>query len=286
VDSLESPPLPRQDFSGFIIASCGFATSFLTAGLLWWIERKTGFGFYSLLFLLIIPGGAIISGFAAAFGYYIGAWIVGRRPARMLLVNIVLASLSTYFLIHYLSYRTEKAEGRPINELVSFPQYVDAAIRSLEFRHRSSGIDVPPTRLREWGYGIAALQVLGFACGGFLVYAHLKSMPYCNACSRYLSHKAESIRYAGSSEAIHGVMASVGDKIQSHEFQEAIAIHRESGSPVKLKSTRLRIVCRVRRCKKCDQHWIKFAVERYDGHNWLRVPELEIAAFMEKAIDV
>jgi hypothetical protein len=67
------------------------------------VEQRFGFSFYSWTFWFVIPAGALLSGFAGASGYLAGSLFFGRRPTRLLLLNIVIASISTFFFIHYLS---------------------------------------------------------------------------------------------------------------------------------------------------------------------------------------
>src|SRR5882724_3462190 len=104
----------------FVVGLCGFATSVLTAAILWWTQELSGVAIYTWMFWFVIPAGALISGFAGATGYYAGSWFFGHRPTRLLLVNIVIASVTTFFLIHYLPYMSLEIEGRRVSDYVSF----------------------------------------------------------------------------------------------------------------------------------------------------------------------
>ena len=79
----------------FIVAGCRLATSALTALILLWIDLKFGFALYTWTVWFVIPVGAILAGFAGASGYYAGSWWFGRRPTRLLLQNVVLASVAS-----------------------------------------------------------------------------------------------------------------------------------------------------------------------------------------------
>ena len=95
-----------------LVSFCGLATSLLTAIILWWVELRFGFAFYSWTFWFILPIGAGLSGFAAASGYYAGSRIFNQRPTRLLLLNSLLVSVATFFTIYYLSYITLEIEGK------------------------------------------------------------------------------------------------------------------------------------------------------------------------------
>ncbi len=65
----------------FLIAGMGFATTLLTAVILSIVEIRFDLALYSYMFWFIVPVGAMISGFAAASGYYAGARLFHQKPA-------------------------------------------------------------------------------------------------------------------------------------------------------------------------------------------------------------
>src|SRR2546430_7079932 len=56
--------------------------------------------------------GALFAGFAGASGYYAGSVFFGQRPTRLLMLNIVIGSVLTFFFIHYLAYITLDIAGK------------------------------------------------------------------------------------------------------------------------------------------------------------------------------
>src|SRR5439155_12742765 len=48
----------------FLVAPFGLATNFLIGLLLWWIEARFGFAFYTWTFWFVVPVGALFAGFA------------------------------------------------------------------------------------------------------------------------------------------------------------------------------------------------------------------------------
>jgi hypothetical protein len=239
------------------------------------------------MFWFVIPVGALLSGFAGATGYYAGSWFFGHRPTRLLLVNIVIASVTTFFLIHYLSYITLEIEGKRVRDYIPFTQYLDIAIRStsMEFRLRTAKVG-STGELGGLGYIPALLQIAGFAAGGFAVYTYLVSKPYCEKCSHYLSGKGKQVRYTGDVERLQATTAQIFQHIGSGAIAAAIEHQKTFGNPVYQKNDHLRSVFEVRHCKKCGQHWVRFSVEKQSGDDWKEIPELTVGGFTDQVVNV
>ena len=165
-------------FQDFTVAATGAATSFVTGAILVAIERSSGFSFYTLMSLGAIPVGAVLSGFVGASGFYLGARLFNHRPTKILLLNMVVISVATFFLIRYFSYYLLTIEGKLVRDFISFVDFLH-----IELSHNGS-----------WGYLYAALQVIGFAAGGLAVFGYLNSLPYCEKCAKYLSDKESQTR--------------------------------------------------------------------------------------------
>ena len=136
-----------------LVTAFGAATSLATAFLLWGVEELFGFSFYTWMFWFIIPAGALISGFAAAAGYYWGARLFNHRPSRMLLANLVLISVGTFFLVHYLSYYNLEVDGVPLRQRVPFLAYLDAVLTHASMTFRIHAAKVGSSgEMGAWGY--------------------------------------------------------------------------------------------------------------------------------------
>ncbi len=273
--------------SDLLVGFCGAATCLLTAAILWLVELKTGFAFYSWTFWFIIPAGALLAGMVGASGYYAGARIFNRRPGTLLLLNVLLASVGTFFVIHYLSYSTLEIGGKSISDFVSFGEYLDITIRStaLQFRHRAHEMGATK-ELGGWGYGLAILQVLGFTLGGLAVYAILTSIPYCERCSRYFSADGTQTRYTSDGEALQAFTAQLFNDFAEGAVATATEKHAAFGNAKSEKGDNLRCVIEVRRCKKCDQRWVKYTVEKLAGNQWKEVSELTTKVFTDEPVHV
>jgi hypothetical protein len=267
----------------FVVAGVGAATSLATAAILIAIERSTGFSFYTFMFWFVIPVGAVLSGFVAASGYYLGARLFNHRPTKILLLNMVVISVATFFLIHYFSYYFLTIEGKPVRDFVSFVDFlrIELSHTSVQFGIRAHGIG-EPVELGAWGYLYAALQVVGFAAGGLAVFGHLNSLPYCERCAKYLSAKGSQTRYSHIAGDTAETTKTLVECVATGRFQDAIAIHARE--PENAKDASFRSQIHIKRCKGCNLHWMKFTLSRRDKSVWKVFSEVGFERFTEEPI--
>lgn len=265
----------RSDVSSVVqdllVAGFGAATSFLTASILAALEIEFGFSIYSWMFWFVIPVGAICSGLAAASGYGAGARYFNHRPTKLLLLNIVAISIATFFLLHYFNYYFLVVEGRPVRELMDFTSYLDSVLSHTAVRFRMMRGPVSgPVEIGSWGYLYAALQIVGFAFGGIAVYKYLDAQAYCERCSKYLVAKDAQTRYE-TRYTNATLLSQITTLMAAGRLQDAIAAHATSGSETYGKDPKLRSQLEIRRCKNCNQRWMKFTVSRWAKDDWVEV---------------
>jgi len=253
----------KKALQDLTVSAFGLITSIVTAIILLIIEQYFELSLYTFMFWFIVPVGAIGAGFVAAGGYYFGARIFGHRPSPLILLNMVLISIGTFFLIHYLSYVTLDIDGVPIRTFVSFGTYLDTVITktsmSIGFRLRS----VAETgEVGSWGYAIALIQIIGFAVGGFSVYGWLASLPYCDKCSRYLKKIAKQERFTIDPEGFKELVLKVGELFDIGELQKSIDIHNDFGVSA-CGNNRLKSTMTLKQCKSCGIQWLEFSCHRY-----------------------
>ena len=178
-------------------------------------------------------------------------------------------------------------DGKSVSDYVSFGQYLDIAIRStsMEFSFRATEIGATG-ELGGLGYGVAILQILGFAAGGLAVYVYLVSIPYCERCSRYFAAKGKQTRYTADPEGLQAATVQVFSDFGEGAVTAAIEKHRMFGNPKFQKGNHLRSVIEVRHCKKCGQHWVKYVVERQSGNEWKEISDLTTAGFTEQVVNI
>lgn len=160
----------RYEFQKDIgVTAAGAATSIATGLLLWLIEVFTGLSIYTFSACCVVPVGAMFAGALAASGYYVGARLLGRRPSPWLMLNMLVISVMTFFMIHIMTYVTIKLFGDPDPQFSSFFTYLGTVYRESETQIRGSNIG----KLGAWGYLEMLLEIAGFAIGGIAVYGFL-----------------------------------------------------------------------------------------------------------------
>lgn len=274
-----------------LVSLFGFITSLATAVILWLIETHTGHAFYSLTLWHFIPIGAMLSGFAGSSGYFLGSWVFGHRPTKLLLINILLVSATTFFLVFYLPYRTLEINGNPIHSLISFPEYLDVAFRSASIRtiRLSGGTSSVATPLGWTGYIIALLQIIGFSIGGLLAYMKLASKPYCEKCFRYPHSKGKRIYYSDRTDAIQSALP-ISNAVRIGDIASALDLQKAWGSPECTDHCSdtpgcFKSVIQIYHCPKCKSHNLKFQLEHQTGSSWTEVPQLTTIHITDQVID-
>jgi hypothetical protein len=208
---------------------------------------------------------------------------------------MVAISVASFFLIHYLNYFFMEIDGRAVRDFLPFSQYLDIELShtAIQFRVRAQAIG-GAVQLGAWGYLYAVLQMLGFAVGGVSVYGYLNSLPYCDSCSKYLVKKGIiQTRYTSDSEILTNAVKSVMECLSESRFQDAISVHaKAAGTGTYQKELVLRSQVQVKRCKSCNQHWLRFSVSKRARDDWKDISELEYESFcvepiaIEKAVTV
>ncbi len=259
-----------------LVTGCGLATSAAVAYGSYYGAKNYDFAVYTWMANVIIPIGAIICGFVAAIGYWIGARVFNHRPSRMLLLNIVLVSLTTFFSIHELDYSHARVDGMPLAQIMSYPAYLVEVTEHMTYRsmnHSSSSPD-EGTPLGRWGWGVAALQVVGFSLGGFLVYGMLASATYCERCSMYFKrvwHRATKWKDKASVGAAYQELAGM---LGQGKLQAAIDRHAATGDGGRLSKGILTM--QLHKCPGCENRQLRLLGQFRRGNQFQKVGETKV----------
>jgi len=134
----------------------------------------------------ILPVGALIVGLIAASGYGLASWLSGVKITRSLLLIVLVLQLAAYFAAQYIAFRNMHLVHRADHSPVGFFEYYDLVARTIAWKQDNGSLGKP---LGLWGYGVRALEVIGFVGGGLIVPALLRKAPYCADCQRYMKTK-------------------------------------------------------------------------------------------------
>ena len=174
----------RKIFGASGVALAGLMSSLLTAILVAAIDHFTGINIFTFALWFIIPVGALLCGFAAAWGYYLGAKYLQQRPTKILLLQMVVIATFTQVLIYWLEYKSLVIGDVHVDQFISFWRYVDVSLTSarITVSHMAA---FPSPEIGSLGYVLAVLDLIGFQVGGWYVYILLGDQPTCRRCNKY-----------------------------------------------------------------------------------------------------
>jgi len=210
--------------------------------------------------------------FVAALGYYFGARFIGHKPSPLLLANMLVVSALTYFLVNFLIYCVLRAANDRLAQQQSFLVFLDASIREASMTiHSRSSKAVETGQLGWWGYGLAALQIIGFAVGGLIVFAMLTVIPFCEDCARYFSRVGWQSRYFADPEEFHRTSQEIARLCADKQCQEALDLHADCGELKAKKGCKLCTTMTLRQCHGCAVYWLGFTATQQQGNGWQEV---------------
>jgi hypothetical protein len=265
-----------------LVAALGITSSLLTGIILALIEVSTGFAIYSWTLWFIIPVGAFLAGFGGASGYYAGAKLFQQKPAGGVLFNMMLASISTFFLVYYIPYYMLEADGIRIKDAISFWQYLD-----FSFTHTSLRLlrgSASTGELGSLGYVHAVLQLIGFSLGGIGVFGWLLDNPYCDKCSRYLTKTGRRDRYYLGQESFVQDMEQFSALIESQRLPEAVRFHNDEMGIPQEGTKPLRTRLSTHSCLKCGINHLDFIVSRRTKDEWKDINGTRIVLFTQEQL--
>jgi hypothetical protein len=262
-----------------IIAALGIGLAALTGSILGLIEARTGFALYSFMLCYIVPVGAFIAGCVAASGYYFGAIFFDQKPAGGVAINMILASISAYFLVHYIPYYLMEVDGVRIKDTISFWNYLDFDIRhtSLSFKRGT----ISTGELGSFGYIYELIQLLGFLFGGFAVFRGLLEAPFCEKCSKYLSETYTQERYTSEGEVPSQKIQTFAEMLNDKKYVQALEFHGDQMGVPESSGHHLRTRITMHKCKTCGINHLDFEASRLEENNWKDISEARIRLWID-----
>ncbi len=219
----------------------------------------------------VIPGGAIVMGLVASTGFGFATWKTGTKISGRLLVYSLAVLFAGYAAAQFLEYRRAvpggvDGDGAPI----SFLTWLDWSARSVAFRKDNGEAGEP---LGMLGYGLRALDLVGFLLGGLAIPLALRARPFCDACNRYMQTKTVgAMRFTlaprlvrdktpereeerqklkdASAKGMEAIFAAAGRDAAS--LREAIGTHAPLSNKQAVKASH-RIEVRLVRCQGCNR---------------------------------
>lgn len=254
----------KRLFGAAMLEVCGIVTSIVTAVIVVLVEQYFEFSLFTLSFWVIIPAGALVTGAAAASGYYFGAKWSNTRPNRFHLANMSLIGLGTFFLIYWLQYLSFEVDGKSLSEYgMSFLTFLQISLTKAEYSlaHSSKGFEVG-----AFGYVLAALQLLGFLAGGAVLYFALLAAPFCSGCEKYLKKIFSMTKQFEAPEQAKPFV----EKLHAAEPFSAdyFALVQQQEAKIKIRDGATKIDWTLHQCPACREERVDEKLQIFRGRDW------------------
>lgn len=273
----------KRLLESFGIAFCGLVTSVLVAIANVAVARMTGFNFFTVSVWVIVPVGALLTGFAAASGYYFGSLYFHKRATTILLIQMVVIAGLTQLLIYWLGYATMVLDdGRKVADFLPFGQYMDLMLTKAHYRIGRGQTDTG--EVGSLGYWIAGAQFVGFLVGGLAVFCYLTSKPVCAACNLYLRPMAKKQKVFADADAAGGYYDRLFTlAVDGPEFA---ALIRSEAKVDKVAQGALQVETSLLGCPVCKAQMVEEKVQGYNGTEWKSLNNLERRVNIPSGIDL
>ncbi len=258
---------PKLAFITGVAVIVAVALSFLLS----WIELRFDLALYAFTGWYILPIGGLCCGLLAAGGYVMAARLLHVRPGPIdgLVLPVVLG-VGTFFLTNWLTWFRFDEFGVILRENVGFVEYLKLLITESGMESTDGFGDID--RLGNFGYVVTALQVVGFALGGWLSAGWLRSFPFCERSGRYMKRTGSMTRHF-KDDAVFGQAgeqaissATAGDLDGLRQLMES--------DPQKSFNSKMRIVATFYRCERAGEERAVVQVRVRKGSNaWKQVAE-------------
>jgi hypothetical protein len=172
-----SPVIEDTDHRARIVVVSGTVTTLLAlAGT--FALAQTGENVMGWYADYVLPIGALLVGLVAASGFGAAAWLTGLKMTRALIWLVIAELTLSYLVAHYQEYWRFTGDL----SLSGFVAWFDETTRGFAWKEHNGKMGAP---LGLLGYGLRALELVGFAGGGALVPLALRRKPYCDPCRTY-----------------------------------------------------------------------------------------------------
>lgn len=267
----------------FGVALCGLTTSILIALAEVAVTRMTGFNFFTFSVWLIVPAGALFTGFAAASGYYFGSLYFHKRSSKALLVQMVLIAGATQLLIYWVGYVTMIFDdGRKVADFVPFAEYMDVILTKAHYSVGRSRTDTG--EVGDLGYWLAGLQFLGFLVGGLCIFSYLSAKRICIKCNLYLRHLAGNEKRFVDAPTASGYFDRLFTfPVGGPDFVALIRSHETVDKPI---HGALQVSTSLLGCPTCKDQIIAEKVQGFNGQDWKDLSKLDRITNLQPGIDL
>jgi len=263
-----------------LVGALSVATGLMVAFVLSLIEQATDVALYGFSAALVIPVGAIGCGLVAAVGFYAASKVLHVRAAGPALIIPLMTAIATFFATHWFTFtQYELPTGKTFAEAMAldglgFVDYLRmVATESGVNMDASSGL-TSIERLGSWGYALAALEIAGFALGGWFVSAFVRQNPWCEASRRFMKPMGRAACYFDDPDRFEATANHLVDVLERGGPIAAMEHATAERSTVKRKrKARFCVLTNHFECAHCGVRHTVVATQVYSNNNWTQLSQ-------------
>jgi hypothetical protein len=266
-----------------IVSATGVAVAIVVAVAEAIFAQLTGYNIFGFSLLVFVPVGAILTGFAAASGYYFACKRLQLRPGISLLAQMIVVAALTNLLIYYLEYLSLTWGNPAATDPGLFARYLGEYFTHQDLqisRHRLS-----LGQVGDFGYWLAAIDFAGFLIGGGVMVFTLLRAPTCKECNLFYQTRAKRNRFFFSVwEAKRYYDGLFAHPVDSAEFASQsslgdLKIRMAGPGPIHIVTT---LFC----CPSCRRQAWRDAGKSWDGRNWTTNSSINRFIVLPKGADL
>ena len=273
-----------RQLRGVMVTRCGISTTLLTAAGVVYLELRFDCAIYGFVFGFVIPLGAMLSGFVAASGTYLGSRMVSYRPGWGMFATMVGVSGGNFFLVYWLKYSLLRVAGEPVRNWMTYGAYLRIVLAHTPFKMGHTAGDA--AALGAGGYGYAALLILGFAFGGYFVFSLVRSAPYCQECGVYMKKQGSQTRYFVRRIDMAACVTDFKYADRMGKARRAVETHARAGVREADAYTGYALRVEFKQCIGCGRQWLELIAEQRVNEAWNRIVEIRYAGYCAEAVEV
>ena len=269
---------------GAIVSFFGIDTTILTAIGLVYLELHYDCAIYGLVYGFVLPFGAMLCGLVAASGYYAGSRVMSYRPGRWFFIGMMAVSCGNFFLIYWLKYTHLRVDGESIRNWMPFADYLRYTLTHTAITLTRSQSDA--FELGAGGYAYAVVLILGFALGGYIVFALTRSAAYCDACSLYMKKQGSQTRYFVRREDAAECCAEFQAEEERGRVRRAAELHGRAGLREMNAKSGYLVAVEFKHCARCGKQWFELVAKQRVNNSWNRICGRGFLAYCAEPVDV
>jgi hypothetical protein len=266
-----------------IVSAIGVAVAILVAAAEAVIQSLTGYNIFGFSLFVFVPVGAILTGLAAASGYYFACKWLQLRPSISLLAQMIVVAALTNLLIYYFEYVALTWGDPRATDLEVFAWYLGEYIT-----HQNLAVgrgQMSMGEVGDFGYWLAAIDFVGFLIGGGIMVSMLLGAPTCKECTLFYQTRAKRNRFFYSIwEAKRYYDGLFSQPVDSAEFAAQCSL---GDSSIRMAGPgAVHITTTLYCCPSCKgQAWADQG-KSSDGRNWVNNSSINRLIVLPKGADL